>query len=73
VATSVSVFHTFVHLAGIRTPRLLPTLSVAHGAYRPAPALYLDDHNEARPLQQMVRSRQDRLLFRRAGMPLPQP
>ena len=73
VATSVSVFHTFVHLAGIRTPRLLPTLSVAHCAYRPAPALYLDDHNEARPLQQMVRSRQDRLLFRRAGMPLPQP
>ena len=73
VATSVSVFHTFVHLAGIRTPRLLPTLSVAHCAYRSAPALYLDDHNEARLLQQMVRSRQDRLLFRRAGMPLPQP
>lgn len=47
VQSSVSTFHTLLHLAGITTPRLQSDKSVASTAYRCGPRRYLNDHNEA--------------------------
>lgn len=52
VATSASVFHTMLHIAGIATPFRNDTLSVASPDYVPAPRLYIDDHNRPRPLSE---------------------
>lgn len=52
VSTSVSVFHTMLHLAGISTPYRNDSMSVASPEYSPAPQLYIDDHNCPRPLSE---------------------
>ncbi len=70
VATSVSVFHTLAHLAGLRSPWIKPQLSVASPHYQPQPWLYLDDHNRAVPLRQMLRSPLDVEKLRQKGFEL---
>lgn len=47
VATSDALFHTLLDLAGLRTPWLHTSSSVASPAYRERPAIYLNDHNDA--------------------------
>lgn len=69
VATNLSVFHTLIDLAGIRTPYFNSRNSVGDMAYRPRPYVYLNDHNEAIPLERMANSTEDVLYFRRAGIP----
>ena len=49
VQTSLSAFHTMLGIGGIRTPYRLDEYSVASGKYHPARLLYLDDHDEAIP------------------------
>ena len=67
VSTSVSVFHTFAHLAGLRSPWVNVQSSVASPTYQPQPWLYLDDHNRAVPLLQMLRSPLDTNILRQKG------
>ena len=50
VSVSVSVFHTMLQLAGLRTPFLTDSLSLASDRFTPAPPCYLDDHNRPIPL-----------------------
>ena len=70
VATSLSVFHTFTHIAGLRFPRLQPAYSLASPTYQSAPSLYLNDHNEAVSLQQIVTAPQDRTYLHHIGVEL---
>lgn len=70
VATSASVFHTMLGLAGIATPLRADALSVASTQYRPCPLLYLNDHNRAVPLGKMLRSEKDFEKFREKGIEL---
>jgi len=69
VATNLSVFHTLIDLAGIRTPYFNRHNSVGDTAYRPRLYVYLNDHNEAIPLERMANSTEDVLYFCRAGIP----
>lgn len=46
VASSKSFFHTVMELAGLSSPRLNRTASVANRAYTPQKAVYLNDHND---------------------------
>lgn len=59
VATSASVFHTMLGVAGISTPVRNDSLSVASGAFTVTPCVYLDDHNRAVPLRRLLRDRKD--------------
>lgn len=52
VSSSASVFHTLLTLAGVDTPYLRTSLSVAAPGYRPRPALYVTDRNVGVPLGQ---------------------
>ncbi|MDE6050350.1 MAG: hypothetical protein K2G08_01580, partial [Paramuribaculum sp.] len=45
--TRDALFHTLLDLAGLRTPWLHTSSSVASPAYRERPAIYLNDHNDA--------------------------
>lgn len=47
--SSRSAFHTMLNIGGISTRYLQAHMSLASPAYRPAPLLYLNDHNEAIP------------------------
>lgn len=47
VASSEAYFHTLLDLAGIESPRLRRSASVADSAYALRPIRYLDDHNHA--------------------------
>lgn len=47
--SSRSAFHTMLHIGGISTRFRQDHESLASPAYRPAPLLYLNDHNEAIP------------------------
>lgn len=50
VSSSRSVFHTMLHLAGIKTPYFQPDASLMSDAYHEPTPLYLNDYNEALPL-----------------------
>lgn len=45
VSVSLSVFHTMLQLAGLRTPFLTDSLSLAGEHFAPTPPIYLNDHN----------------------------
>ena len=47
VQTSASVFHTMLDIAGISTPLLADSLSMASPRFTPTPYRYLTDRNEA--------------------------
>lgn len=47
--SSRSAFHTMLHIGGVSTRFRQDHESLASPAYRPAPLLYLNDHNEAIP------------------------
>ena len=50
VSTSRSVFHTLLSLADVSSPVFDPRSSVCNPSYIPAPRRYLNDYNEAVPL-----------------------
>ena len=68
VATSASVFHTLLGLAGIATPLRDDALSVASRRYAPRPLIYLNDHNRAVPLHKILRSEKDFEMFGKKGI-----
>ena len=49
-ASSATLFHTMLHIAGIQTPIRTDTLSLASPAYHCQRRSYLNDHNKAVPL-----------------------
>ncbi|MDE6271192.1 MAG: lipid A phosphoethanolamine transferase [Muribaculaceae bacterium] len=50
IASSSSVFHTVLSLAGINTPYFNPGYAISSDEYRPHRRMYLNDYNEAVPL-----------------------
>lgn len=52
VSSSRSAFHTLVEMAGLRTPHLDRTASLASEYYTPTPRRYLNDYNEGVSLQE---------------------
>ncbi|HIW43628.1 MAG TPA: lipid A phosphoethanolamine transferase [Candidatus Prevotella stercoripullorum] len=70
VATSASVFHTMLTLAGIDTPMRRDSLSVADTQFTVTPYLYLDDHNRAVPVTKLLRSEKDFEMFKKKGIAL---
>lgn len=51
VASSQSFFHTAMQLGSIKSPFVVPEHSVIDDVYAAPPRLYLNDHNEAVPLE----------------------
>lgn len=70
VATSASVFHTMLTLAGIDTPLRRDSLSAASTQFTVTPYLYLDDHNRAVPVKELLRSEKDFEMFKKKGIAL---
>ena len=50
LATNMVTYHTLLDLAGITTRLLQPVHALGNAQYRPAPRLYVNDHNEMLPL-----------------------
>lgn len=65
VASSVSVFHTMLGLAGIETPYRNDSLSVASGKFTPTRLMYLNDHNEPVPVEKILRDKEDFVMMER--------
>ena len=68
VATSASVFHTLLSLAGIVTPLRVDSLSVASSSYKCGERHYLNDHNLPVPLKKIMRGEEDFAMFRKMGL-----
>lgn len=71
VASSASVFHTLLGMAGISTPYRNDTLSVASQLYRSAERHYLNDHNLPVPVSEIVTDEEDVRMFRHMGVAYP--
>lgn len=65
VATSASVFHTMLSLAGISTPLRADSLSVASSRYKPGERHYLNDHNLPVAIKKIMRDEEDFAMFRK--------
>lgn len=63
VASSASVYHTMLGLAGIDTPLRNDSLSVASSMFTPAESMYLNDHNEAVPVNKIMRDKEDFIMM----------
>lgn len=70
VTTNV-IFHSFLEIGGISTPYLDNSRSVAGTAFREAPRFYLDDHDKARPYNDLGMKEEDVEMFRRFGLKYP--
>ena len=68
VATSASVFHSMLDMAGIATPCRADSLSFAGKGYRPGAWQYLNDRNEQRLLSDIALTANDIRLLREKGM-----
>lgn len=68
VATSASVFHTMLSLAGISTPLRADSLSVASSSYKPGERHYLNDHNLPVAIKKILRDEKDFAMFRKMGL-----
>lgn len=65
VSSNAAVFHTMLSLAGISTPVLDSTQSLASPAYRCEARYYLNDHNEPVSITRLKLSAEDLDMFRR--------
>lgn len=65
VATSASVFHTMLSIAGISTPLRADSLSVASSRYKPGERHYLNDHNLPVAIKKIMRDEEDFVMFRK--------
>lgn len=64
VAPPHSIFHTIIDLSGISTPKFNPRSSLASPTYTEPEALYINDYNEAVPLDESGIKDFDRTMFR---------
>ena len=68
VATSASVFHTMLSLAGISTNLRADSLSVASSSYKPGERHYLNDHNLPVAIKKILRGDEDFVMFRKMNL-----
>jgi len=68
VENSVSVFHTMLGLAGLRTPYYADSLSVASKRYRMGRRHYLNDHNKAVTIDKLGLDIEDLDMMHKAGI-----
>ena len=59
ISSSSSFFPTMLDLGGIKTPYRDDSQSVATPLYKMRPRVYLNDHNEPRPLDDLGMKKQD--------------
>lgn len=71
VATSTSVFHSLLGLAGITTIYRNDSLSFASGLYTPYIRHYLTDHNKPCALDKLGMTENDVRMFRKTGVTYP--
>lgn len=67
VSSSASMFHTVADLGGVSTPYLKKSLSVADSSYAAPPAVFINDYNEAVPIDQVLTDPLDQKMMRHFG------
>ena len=68
VSSSSSLFPTMLDLSGIETPYRNDSQSVAAPLYRMRPRVYLNDHNEPRPLDDLGMKEPDFRMLKQKGI-----
>lgn len=68
VSSSASFFHTMMEMAGIETPYRNDSLSVTSPFYQEKSRVYLNDHNEPRPLDDIGMSEEDFEMLSKKGI-----
>lgn len=68
VSSSASYFHTLIQLAGLTTPYYSDSLSLVSATYKPGALKYLNDHNEAVPLNKSGLQHEDYLMLQSIGV-----
>lgn len=68
VSSSASYFHTLLQLAGLTTPYYNDKLSLVSATYKPGALKYLNDHNEAIPLNKSGLQHEDYLMLQSIGI-----
>lgn len=70
-ATTHALFHTIAEIASIRSPYLVPSVSLVNSRYdRLAKRYYLNDHNQAVPFSKTGLTTEDIELLRQSGVKL---
>lgn len=67
ISSSTSFFHTMIELAGIISPYRNDSLSVVSLIYKEKERVYLNDHNEPRPLDDIGMKTEDFEMLRKKG------
>lgn len=73
VSSSASFFQTMLQLGGVETPYRNDSLSVVSPLYTEKPRVYLNDHNEPRPLDDIGMKKIDFDMLRKNGISSPLP
>ena len=68
ISSSASFFQTMMELAGIETPYRNDSLSVTSPLYTEKPRVYLNDHNEPHPLDDIGMGEEDFEMLRKKGI-----
>lgn len=68
ISSSASFFHTMMEMAGIVSPYRNDSLSVVSSLYKEKERVYLNDHNEPRPLDDIGMKKDDFEMLRKKGM-----
>lgn len=68
ISSSASFFHTMLELGGVTTPYRNDSLSVVNGLFTEKPRVYLNDHNEARSLNEIGMDEEDFEMLQQKGI-----
>lgn len=68
ISSSASFFHTMLELGGVTTPYRNDSLSVVNGLFTEKPRVYLNDHNEARSLNEIGMGEEDFEMLQQKGI-----
>ena len=68
ISSSASFFQTMLELGGVETPYRNDSLSVTSALYSEKPGVYLNDHNEARSLDDIGMRKEDFEMLQKKGI-----
>ena len=68
VSTSLSLFHTLLHVSGVNSPLVNTQHALSSPLYEPEERLYLDDHNQAVSLKELGLDPEDEAQFAQRGI-----
>ena len=68
ISSSASFFQTMLELGGVETPYRNDSLSVTSALYSEKPGVYLNDHNEARSLDDIGMRKEDFEILQKKGI-----